>query len=292
VRLAHLADFKSPSAVERSSQAVLLSALLISGIFLLDVILNPMKWPLLIPMATCLIFTSLAFWLFRRIKGTQAKLWILFLEALIISAIVAVNHEIYLEHHWLLLHPYIGLKISIIVMALAAPPLALQTVEVFVLFLLTPIVQMYLFWDSSQRAVIGPEEPWTSIAFDCCAASIWYYRLRNLELSRVEAVHFAQINLFRRFVHLLLGAQHLTNTPLQTIATNARLIGLEYPQTEARVKAIERAFQTVHRVGLLIAFGDQKIRWDGDRIPDNLDELIKLVHQISEDMNWQVGPAG
>src|SRR5262249_19705114 len=146
-----------------------------------------------------------------------------------------------------------------LVLALSAPPVAMPALIALIVLGATPVIQLLLL-DRNDTASLGRDEPWITLGFAFFATLIWLFRRRTILQKRREAAQAAQAELFKGFLRLLLGAQHLMNTPLQTIMANVRLIGMDFPDAEPRIKVIENALNMVRRVGLLITFSESQIR--------------------------------
>lgn len=250
----------------------------------ISTVMNPLKAPLTSTALSDLVATVVLFFLFLRTRIEQQKQWIVFLAIVLFSVGSVINHQIYIEHQWQILHSYVGIKIVAFILAISAAPIAMAPMLSFIVLGLTPLIQ-YFFLTRNQSALLGLDEPWLTAGFVSCASLIWIYRRYSLLLKRTEVAREAQADLFKNFLHLLLGAQHLMNTPLQNISANVHLIGMDFPGAEPRIKAIERAFSVVRQVGTLIAFSESQIRWEPTDIPADIEDLSKLVQKISKEIS-------
>jgi len=250
----------------------------------LSTIFNERYWPLLLPRTVACVIGCAAVGAYFLLNTARAKQWLFAFSVLNISVNVAINHEIYLREGWNILVPFFGLKLLAVAAALAAPAICLPAHAAFVAIIGAAFAQ-FLWWTPEQRAWVGLEEPWITIGFVVASYFIWYARRRGIELMRQKAALAAQNEIFKKFAVLLLGAQHLMNSPLQTIAANVRLIELENPESAERVRAIDRAFEVVQKVGQIISFGDDHIHWKDTELPTDLEGFSIIVGQLVQKMN-------
>lgn len=269
------------SLFERGTLAFLVSAITMFLTAVVMALLNPQMSSLLIPRLLALFMSFVLLGVYVFMRSQEARLWIFFLEVLNIVIVATISHEIYLEHMWMILVPYIGIKLAALMGALAAPEIAFPTLAAFGLLILAPFIQALILWTPAERLILGPEEPFITIAFVAVSILIWHYRRNGIELARQKAALAAQNEVFKRFAILLLGAQHLMNSPLQSVAANVRLIETDCPQVRSRIQAIDRAFETVHKVSQLISFGDDYIDWDEKDMPSDLQGFSELVHKMA-----------
>ncbi|MGZ3721949.1 MAG: hypothetical protein ACXVA9_03400 [Bdellovibrionales bacterium] len=172
-----------------------------------------------------------------------------------------------------------------LIIALAAPPPKWPIWMSFLMIGVAPAVQYYVFWEPSQRAEMGEQEPWITIAFTISCVLLWLHRWKLIETSRREAIVRARAMILEKFAHLLLGAQHLTNSPLQIIDAQIHLLGKLHPESKDRIEIIRRALAAVKRVSSLLAIEKLRIRWDQFEAPTNIQNLESAVKELSTEID-------
>jgi hypothetical protein len=264
--------------------AIFVLIIAILALAVLSSLVNPAWSTLLEPRLKALTLSLVLFCVYLVFGSPRIRPWIFLAEIVVVSVFITIFHEIYMREEWTIIAPYIGILTLAVACAMAAPQISIPSVAVFVVLLVAPLLQAYFWWSPVERASIGIEAPWISAAAVLFSLGIWYYRRKGIELARQRAELIAKGELMKRFAILLLGAQHLMNSPLQTILANVRLIEAEHPGAEGRVKSIDRAFETVQQVGQVISFGEEHIRWEAQNMPNDIEDLTRLVHDLARQL--------
>ncbi|MBC7465522.1 MAG: hypothetical protein H7256_05975 [Bdellovibrio sp.] len=202
-----------------------------------------------------------------------------------IANVVAVGFGVLINHHfWLKMgtpfEAFFGFKIVAIIIALQAPVVTWVGWSSLIFLFVAPLTQ-YFIWSPEQQGLLGIQEPgFTAVVILSCGF-IYFQRLKILEMVKKQAQLKASEVEIRRFAHLLLGAQHLINSPLQVIESGIDLIRIKHPDTEPIVKKIEASFEPIRHVSRLLSFGRQHLNWDEVNLALTVEDLEKEIQKIS-----------
>lgn len=196
-----------------------------------------------------------------------------------VIAIIFGNHEYYIESHWPF-QPFIGIKIAAFFLAIICPPRRSVGWISLALLGFVPIWRYY-FWEPRYQMALGIQEPWVTLVFVIGSAIIYSFRLRLSEFQQFEIEMKVRVKTLARFARLLLGAQHLLNTPLQTIElTVARLT----PRGSFDDQKLQQAFASIREVSSLLASIDGHVQWESHMVlPKNSGDLEKDMRSILRD---------
>lgn len=192
---------------------------------------------------------------------------------------VLVNH-----YQWVQMgvpfEAFFGFKIMSLIVAMQAPTVIWVGWSSLSFLLLAPLIQ-YFFWNPEQQKLLGVQEPGFTIVVILSCGLIYYQRLKIFSMIQKQAQLQASAQQLRRFAHLLLGTQHLINSPLQVIETAVELIRLKHPETENLVQKIEAAFEPIRSVSRLLSFGRKHLDWEKVNIALTVEDLEKEIQKIS-----------
>lgn len=242
--------------------------------------------PALIPAAvvgTTLAATGFLFiWLNREktwIEDASAVVWIA--TTVMVISIIFGNHEYYIESHWPF-QPFIGIKIAAVFLPIICPPRRSVGWTTLAIFAFVPVWRYY-FWEPAYQMALGIQEPWITFIFVAGSAIVYSFRLRLAEFQQFEIEVAVRVKSLARFARLLLGAQHLLNTPLQTIElTVARLTS----RGSSDDKKLQEAFASIREVSNLLASIDGYVQWDSHIVlPKNSGDLEQDVKSILHDFD-------
>jgi signal transduction histidine kinase len=228
------------------------------------------------------VVSQLLLWRYRQTQPARLASWIYLANILLIVSITCLNHEFFVRTD-ITFAPFFGIKMTAAMIALQTPMERWVGITSLAVLLLAAPLQFF-HWSPELRDHLGHMEPWLTTAIVICAGFIYMHRLRFFEMLQNEAKLEASAAELRRFTHLLLGAQHLSNTPLQVIEGTTQLIRDQFPETEHLVQKIEKAFIPIQNISQLMAFGNKHISWEDVELPTTVEELEKKVHQLSNDL--------
>lgn len=156
---------------------------------------------------------------------------------------------------------FFGFKIIAITVALLAPANKWVGWSTMFILLSTPIL-LYNISATELMPFLNIQEPWFTITWILTCCFIYYQRLKIFNLIRAQAARQAADAELKKFANLLMGAQHLVNTPLQVIETATELIRIQHPETRHLVSKIEISFVPIRRVWGLLSFGAAELKWE------------------------------
>lgn len=192
---------------------------------------------------------------------------------------VLVNH-----YQWIQMgvpfEAFFGFKIISLIVAMQAPTVLWVGWSSLSFLLVAPLIQFFL-WNPEQQKLLGVQEPGFTVVVILSCGLIYYQRLKIFAMIQKQAQLQASAQQIRRFAHLLLGTQHLINSPLQVIETAVELIRLKHPETESLVQKIETAFEPIRSVSRLLSFGRKHLDWDKVNIALTVEDLEKEIQKIS-----------
>ena len=188
---------------------------------------------------TCFILVGaiagqLLMWRYRKTQPTQLASWIYLTNILVTVLMISLNHEYFVRAN-ITFAPFLGIKLLAAIIALQAPMVRWVGYVSFAALLLSPPLQFF-HWSPELQANLGHMEPWLTLTIVVCAGFIYQHRLQFFEMLEKKAKLEASAAELRRFTHLLLGAQHLSNTPLQIIESATQLIRDQLPEAEPLVQ--------------------------------------------------------
>jgi len=241
----------------------------------------------LIAAHTCLIVLNagvgqVLLWLNRRSRPQLLASWIYLGNILTSIVTVTLNHE-YFIHANVPFAPFIGIKMTAAIVALQTPAVRWVGWVSLAIMAICPMIQFY-HWPPEIRYTLGSMEPWITLSVVICAGFIYYHRLQVFEMFERKAKLEAAAAELRRFAHLLLGAQHLTNTPLQVIESTTQLIRDQHPEAAPLVQKIEKAFIPIQHISQLMSFGKSHISWEDVQLPSSVEDFEKEVHLLAKEL--------
>lgn len=229
--------------------------------------------------------TFLLLFHFRKQKPVLLANWCYVFNVLVSGLGVVYNHQI-----WVNLNqpftPFFGFKIILIIVALQAPVVQWVGWSTLLFLFSAPIVQ-FLTWTDEQRLILSVQEPWFTSTVAIACGFIYFQRLRIIEMVRKEAQLEEAADQLRRFAHLLLGTQHLMNTPMQVIESGVDLIRIKNPEIEPIVKTIEKSLGPIRRISRLMSFGRQHLQWENVSLALTIEELEAEIQKIAPNVNLE-----
>jgi hypothetical protein len=190
------------------------------------------------------------------------------LTTVIISVVICLNHEKYIRSHWPF-EPFVGVKIIAAFIPLICPPKRWAGLCSLALLALFPL-QRYYSWEPSAQMSLGIQEPWVTTAMVCVATAVYLYRLKLTEVQHAEVKLAVKLESLRQFAKLLLGTQHLLNTPLQTIELLTRNGNGSDPESRA---TLEKSFNFVRQLTKILSLANVKVQLSDIQLPSNPREL-------------------
>lgn len=215
---------------------------------------------------------------FRKRKSAELASWCYVFNVLISGLGVVYNHHIWVELNQPFT-PFFGFKLIAIIVALQAPIIQWVGWSTLLFLFTAPVVQ-FLTWTNEQREILSLQEPWFTASVIIACGFIYYQRLRIIEMIRREAKLEESALQLRRFAHLLLGTQHLMNTPMQIIESGVDLIRFKSPEVEPIVNTIEKSLNPIRRISRLMSFGRQHLQWENVSLALTIEELEEEIKKI------------
>lgn len=194
---------------------------------------------------------------------------------LILTSVIC-NHEYFVEN-FEMFQPYLGIKLLALSVALFAPPRKWVGWTSFIIISIVPLVQYY-HWPTVYRSQLGFQEPAMTLSFVIIAAALYVNRLHTLSLLRKEIIAQEKLAIYQRLGGLMVGLQHLNNTPLQTIEISLHLLKEKCPECISTIESMERSFHSVRRVNELLATGTAV----SQKSASTIEEFEHDVHDIGE----------
>lgn len=230
----------------------------------------------------CALVSQILLQIFRHRQPAELASWIYLTNIFVSLAVVTLNHEYFVSAR-LPITIFIGVKIMAAIIALQTPMAKWVGWSSLTALAFVPVIQFF-HWPTEVRASFGLTEPWVTLAVVICSGFIYSHRLNFFEVLMRKAKLEAKAAELRRFTHLLLGAQHLTNTPLQVIEGTTQLIRDQHPETAPLIEKIEKAFVPIQSISHLMTFGNSHILWDDVRLPSSVEELEVEVHLLAKEL--------
>lgn len=196
-------------------------------------------------------------------------------STILASVVIALNHEYYIENN-LPFQPFIGFKILSLVIALICPSSVWVGMASLGVAGLMPL-ERYFFWEPSARAVLGIQEPWLTTLVSILAAIIYVFRLRLNWLREAEIGLAAKLKIIRRLANLLVGTQHLLNTPLQTLELLMRNGNMSEPGVK---ESLGRAFASIRAVTRILTMINKSAQLESSALPSNPEALEAEMRNI------------
>lgn len=216
-------------------------------------------------------------WINKKSKPACILSFMPLYTTLVVVANVLYNHQYYIQHQEILFMPYIGIKILIVALALAAPTTRWVGWLSIGICGIAPSVQYYL-WPLELQQRLPMQEPWITTILAIASIFLYAHRCRVYELMRKEE----QAEALRRYSQLLLSAQHLLNTPLQVIELSTSLITKSDEERKMALTNIQKSMQTIRHLNDLLAFEEVSIRWDDLKLPGSIEEFEKSVREFKK----------
>jgi hypothetical protein len=224
-------------------------------------------------------FNGSLLFFFEKTKPLNLSSSVYFFNVLITCVFVSLNHQYWIRMG-LPFETFFGFKITAILVAMQAPSRRWVGWASMSLLLFAPLTQFFL-WTEKQKHLVSIQEPWFTVLVITSAGFVYFQRLKLFDMVRKNAVVEAAEVELRRYAHLLLGAQHLINSPLQVIETAATLIQLQHPDTKPLVDKIQLSFEPIRHVSRLLSFGQKHLNWDDVSMALTVEELQKEVQSFS-----------
>lgn len=211
--------------------------------------------------------------------------------AIIVTALATIwlNHEYYVQAD-VIFTLFAGYKLVALLIALFAPPRPLLGWTCLVVVAFTCLAQYYS-WPEEVRQGLSIQEPWFSIIVFSAACVIYVNHLRSRELARRIAELRARSVMLQRFANLLINAQHLVNTPLQTIANTTKLLKHNYPETTTTLAPVDRALCRIGNIVALFSKYDSYVSWYDIELPDTLEGFQNQARDLFEDEMTSARPS-
>ncbi len=177
--------------------------------------------------------------------------------------------------------PYRALVVSMLVIAILAPSVALGAVWITA-FALLPIVQTWT-WPAETVRRLPTGEPWLTTAFGVAAIGILLYSRRSVrlerELSAVEGERLAA----QRLASMALSVRDLANTPLQTLTSGLSLLRMGQAPSAVVLDPMERALTKLGMLRRALGRFEQHLEWHPqDESSDPLSSIEQMATKASE----------
>ncbi|MEZ0391999.1 MAG: hypothetical protein ACAH59_07285 [Pseudobdellovibrionaceae bacterium] len=217
-------------------------------------------------------------WLFRSHKLMALSSLIYSLNVVVAGIGVWINQNTWIDSQ-LSFQPFTGFKLFAIVVAFQAPPLRKVGWFCLIFLLLTPGLQ-YFLWPDWKRNLVGVQETWTTFLVVTFAGILYEQRLQFQKISERRFRLEASEKELKKYAHLLLGARHLLNSPLQVIHSTTELILIKHPETKPLVDRMQNSFISIAAINHHLAISESRIQWKEVQLPNNLEELKSEVDSI------------
>lgn len=229
----------------------------------------------------CLSLLGLFILLITRKKKSENYANTIFL-LVVASAVLTVwlNHDFFIRSGKPF-SPFAGTKIVSILLGLMAAPNFRINVAAFGLLGISTLVQ-YFSWTTELREVVSVQEPWLTQIVILVSVGVYVIRIRSIRLERERAKLEEKAALLQRFAHILINAQNLANTPLQTIGLSTQMIKAKHPETVPAFKPVDRALEKVREVVKLFSTFDSFVEWEDLELPNSIEGLRKQADELLE----------
>jgi len=242
----------------------------------------PPLMPLILTFLGVTLFAFLLFFSYRKTQPLKIAELIYLIQLL-----VSVWTVWEFQEYWLELgqkfQGFMGYKLLAIIFAIQAPSSRrLGLLSVGLIFTL-PLVQYYS-WSPMEQALIGPQEPWMTSMAAVCSGLIYHRRLISMKMAQNQAKLEALSMMSRRFAHLLLGLQHLSNTPLQVLEGSIQLLRDGPSDKEAVLAKMEKSFVPLRQISGLLSFEKLNLAWQDVRLPPTVEEFEKEILALAKEI--------
>ena len=218
--------------------------------------------------ALLLVIVVMLFLLRKSAKIEVISSFVFLAITAIISIVICLNHEKYVRSHWPF-EPFVGVKIIAVFIPLICPPKRWAGLGSLALLAAFPI-ERYYSWEPAAQMSLGIQEPWVTTAMVLVASAVYLFRLRLAEVQEAEVRMVVKLESLRQFAKLLLGTQHLLNTPLQTIELLARNGRHEDPEAQV---TLEKSFNFVRQLTRVLSLANVKVQLSDIQLPTSPLEL-------------------
>ncbi len=205
---------------------------------------------------------------------------------------IGVNAVWHCQAYWAELNQpfqaFLGYKVFAVLFAIQAPSSRWVGWGSKLCLFTVPLLQYYL-WPPEVKALIGPQEPWLTVLTVVCSGIIYHRRLKHMQVTRNQARLEALSFTSHRFAHLLLGLQHLSNTPLQVIESSIQLLR-DRPEDQVDMLAkMEKALVPLIQVSSALSLDRLPLNWQNVRLPATVEEfeteILELAKEIEHHQN-------
>lgn len=211
-------------------------------------------------------------------KPSRNVVGIFFISFVILITISILMNQQHFVENFDVFEPYFVAKLLAISIALSAPPkLWVGWMSLFIVGL-APVIQYYS-WPPFYRSQLGAQEPTMTIAFVIVAAVLYINRLRTLTLLKKEVIATEKLTFIQRLGGLMVGLQHLNNTPLQTMEISLELMREKCPECLSIIESMDRSYHSIVRVNKLLATGSQSVSQNS---ASTIEEFAEDVQGIRE----------
>lgn len=207
--------------------------------------------------------------------------FVFFATTVTMAVFICLNHESYVRNRWPF-EPFVGFKMIAVLLPVLCPPNRWSSWSSFAVLAILPL-QRYYSWEPVFQTAVGIQEPWVTVVFVIAAAVIYEFRLKLAVVQRMEMELSVRSKTLRRFAHLLLGAQHLMNTPLQRMEILVHLMGTKFPDATPLVQKFQACFSSVRQISKILTFADANVHWDAVQLPQNAEHLEAEVKKLISD---------
>lgn len=235
---------------------------------------------LFIPNLICLMVLICVFifiFLKRNSASDNVPAWAFLFVTSILVGLVAINHE-YFFRQVMLFQPYVGIKLLAIAIALIAPPKRWVGWSALALAGVAPAIQCFFLLNDHSK--LGIQEPYITFIFIITAGFLYYNRLKVFQVLQKNEEALA----LGRYGQLMLGAQHLQNSPLQAIEFSMSLISKDDPNSQVAVESIQKSLTSVRHLNKLLSFAESNVRWGNLRLPADIDEFESELNELKKRM--------
>lgn len=201
-----------------------------------------------------------------------------FFSAFLVLSCVWLNQQIYLQTGKSF-EPFVGDKIFALTVGLIAPPILWVGLVAILATGIAPLVQ-YLLLSTEVRQVLPVQEPWSTLVFVMVGLGVYVFRVRSYEIQLKAARLEERALLLQEFAHLLINAQHLANTPMQTLLNSMSILKAKNPESEQLLEVMGHALGGIWRVVQLFSYCDSHINWEEKNIPVSLEDFEKRLKDL------------
>lgn len=234
-----------------------------------------------LPMAIVTVASLLTF-LFLLASGSRTQplksVGLFFWSTALILIGVWVNHTLFFRAGRPF-EPFIGNKVLALSIGLIAPPFLWVGMTTILAAGILPVIQ-YLLLDEAVRHALPVQEPWITCICVLIAVITYIYRLKWYETQLRAAQNEEKARMIQQFAHLLINAQHLANTPLQTIENTVAILKAQHPEQQKLTAPMERSLTRIREVMQLFSYCDSHINWEEMELPRTLEAFEKRMKEL------------